>query len=151
MALLTGLLLLASAVWLGGLVAIFVVSRVAKRTIAPADRIAFFRLLGRRYGLLGTASLIVALGTGAALLRNRPWDGLLIATTTTSAALLLTTALGMAQAHRMTDRRRAMLQQPDDFALRTEVRRAGRTATALRIAIGVCSLALIAFGAVLST
>ena len=150
-AILTGLLLLASAVWLGGLVAIFVVSRVAERTIAPADRIAFFRLLGRCYGLVGTGALVVALGTGAALLRNRPWDGPLIATVAVSAVLLLVTALGMAQAHRMTARRRAMLRCPDDSALRAEVRRAGRTATALRIAIGMCSLALIAFGAVLST
>lgn len=151
MAVMTGLLILAAAVWLGGLVTIFVVSRVADRTLAPADRIAFFRLLGRCYGVVGTAALVLALGTGAALLRNRPWDGPLIATAATAAALLLVTALGMAQAHRMTTRRRAMLRRPDDSGLRTRVRRAGRTAAALRIAIGVCSLALVALGAVLST
>lgn len=150
-AILTGLLIVAAAVWLGGLVVIFVVARVAKRTLAPADRIAFFRLLGRRYGVVGTAALAIALGTGAALLRSRPWDGPLIATAATSAVLVLATALGMAQAHRMTAHRRAVLQRPADSGLQARVRRASRTATALRVAIGLCSIALVAFGAMLST
>ena len=45
---LEGLLILATAVWTGGLVAIFVVARVARHTLMPRDRVAFFRGLGRR-------------------------------------------------------------------------------------------------------
>ena len=50
---LTAVLLLATAVWIGGLVAIFVVARVAHATLGPAERVAFFRGLGRAYGLAG--------------------------------------------------------------------------------------------------
>lgn len=39
---LTGVLVFAAAVWVGGLVAIFVVARVASRTLRPAERVAFF-------------------------------------------------------------------------------------------------------------
>lgn len=44
---LDGLLIFAAAVWVGGLVAIFVVARVAQRTLEPRERVAFFRGLGR--------------------------------------------------------------------------------------------------------
>jgi putative copper export protein len=60
--------LLSAAVWVGGFVAIAVVARVARRTLEPAARIAFFRRLGRAYGVVGGGALVVALCTGAALL-----------------------------------------------------------------------------------
>ncbi|MGH3192754.1 MAG: hypothetical protein ACRDPY_50805 [Streptosporangiaceae bacterium] len=44
---LTAVLVLATAVWVGGLAAIFVVARVAHATLAAAERVAFFRGLGR--------------------------------------------------------------------------------------------------------
>jgi hypothetical protein len=40
---LTAVLVLATAVWVGGLVAIFVVARVACATLGMAERVAFFR------------------------------------------------------------------------------------------------------------
>lgn len=43
---LQGLLIFAAAVWTGGLVAIFVVARVARRTLQPAEGVTFFRGLG---------------------------------------------------------------------------------------------------------
>ncbi len=44
---LAAVLVLATAVWVGGLVAIFVVARVADATLRAAERVAFFRGLGR--------------------------------------------------------------------------------------------------------
>lgn len=62
---LTAVLVLATAVWIGGLVAIFVVARVAHSTLGAADRVAFFRGLGRAYGLVGGIALATALASGA--------------------------------------------------------------------------------------
>ena len=50
---LTAVLVLATAVWIGGLVAIFVVARVAHATLGTAERVSFFRGLGRAYGFVG--------------------------------------------------------------------------------------------------
>ncbi|MGH7498639.1 MAG: hypothetical protein ACREL3_07300, partial [Gemmatimonadales bacterium] len=55
---------LASAIWVGGLVAIFVAARAASRTLDPAQRVAFFRSLGRTYGVVGTTALLVAIVSG---------------------------------------------------------------------------------------
>ena len=71
------LLIVATAVWTGGLVAIFVVARVARHTLMPRDRMAFFRGLGRSYAPVGGIALAMALGCGAALLYGRAWDGTL--------------------------------------------------------------------------
>jgi hypothetical protein len=64
---LTGLLTLACSVWVSGLIAIFLVARVARRALLRVERVAF-RGLGRAYGPVGGAALGVALGCGAALL-----------------------------------------------------------------------------------
>lgn len=76
----SGLEILATSVWVGGLVAIAVVPRVATRTLDPGAEVAFFRALGRTYGVVGTLALALAYGAGAALLLDRPWDALLTAT-----------------------------------------------------------------------
>jgi hypothetical protein len=50
---LAAVLVLATAVWIGGLVAIFVMARVAHAPLGATERVAFFRGLGRAYGLAG--------------------------------------------------------------------------------------------------
>ena len=72
---LTAVLVLATAVWIGGLVAIFVVARVAQATLGAAERVAFFRSLGRAYGLVGGVVLTAALASGAVLAATYRWDG----------------------------------------------------------------------------
>jgi hypothetical protein len=148
---LTGILVFTSAIWLGGLTTIAVVARIADRTLEPRQRIEFFRGLGRAHGLIGTIALLVAFAAGAALLRDRPWGGLLTATATVAACLLGCAAAGMAQARRMTRLRLASRQHPDESGRAAQVRRGARNAALLRIAIGLCSLALVALGAVLSS
>jgi hypothetical protein len=146
---LEGFLVFAGAVWVGGLVAIFVVARVAQRTLQPRERVAFFRGLGRAYGPVGGMALAVALGCGAALLYGRAWGATLIAATVVAACLVVATGLGVAQARRMTRLRQAALRQPGDPELAGRVRRGAADAAVLRAAIAAFSLALIALGVLL--
>jgi uncharacterized membrane protein len=149
-AFLLGVFMLASCVWVGGYVAIAVVARVAVRTLEPAQRVAFFRGLGRSYLRVGAPALVVALGTGAGLAGDHAWDAALLATAVTAAALVGSLAVGVAQARRMTRLRVAALETPHDEPLVRRVRRGARAATLLRAAIGLLSLALIALGTLLA-
>ena len=151
-----GVFTLASCVWVGGYVAIAVVARVAARTLEPAHRVAFFRGLGRSYLRLGVPALVIALGSGAWLVRghaeDRPGaDGLVAAVAVVAAALLVSLAVGVAQARRMSRLRTAALAAPHDRPLTARVQQAARAATLLRAAIGLLSLALIALGSLLAT
>jgi uncharacterized membrane protein len=157
---LLGFLVLATSIWVGGYVAVAVVSRTAATVIDPADRVNFFRALGRAYLVLQVPSLLVALGTGYALLSQRSWNGVATAATVLAAALVVTLAWGVVQARRMGRVRRAALAAPDsadsadraDSAGRQEaVRRGARRAALLRAGLGVLSLALIALGSLLAT
>lgn len=147
----TGVLIFASTVWLGGLAAIAVVARVASRTLDPAARVAFFRGLGRSYGIVGTGSLAVVYGTGAALVYGRDWSGTLTATAVVATALAVTLTAGVVQARRMTRLRRQSLAHADDAGLADRVRRGAGRAGALRGLIALLSLALLALGVALGS
>lgn len=148
---LAGVALIAGAVWSGGLVAIFVVARVATGTMPRQVRVAFFRGLGRAYGIVGGVALVVALAAGAALLRDQPWSGLLTGTIATAAALIVVTVIGVVQARRMTRLRRAALRESGDARLAGRIRNGARSATVLRAAIAALTLALLILAAVLTT
>jgi uncharacterized membrane protein len=142
---------LATSIWVGGYIAIAVVARVAARTLLAPERVAFFRLLGRTYGMVGGAALFVAVGTGAALLRHRPWDAQLVAAALLATALIGFTAVGMAQARRMTRLRRAETQRPNDQDLAMKAAKGARVAILLRALIGLLSSILIALGSVMAS
>ena len=144
---LTAVLVLATAVWGGGLVAIFVVARVARATLGAAERVVFFRGLGRAYGL----ALAIALGSGAVLAAAYPWNGQLPASALVAAALVAATVAGMAQARRMARLRQDALRGPGRLELAAKVERGARNAAVLRAAIAVLSLALLALGTVIAT
>jgi hypothetical protein len=144
-------LVLASAVWIGGLVAIFVAARAANRTLRVAERVTFFHRLGRTYGLVGAIALVAALASGAVLASRHPWDGQLTASTVVAAGLVAATATGVTQARRMTLLRRNMLRHPGNTQLAAKVRRGAQRAGVLRAAIAVLSLALVALGSVIAT
>jgi uncharacterized membrane protein len=141
---------LAASIWVGGLVAIFVVARAASATLEPAQRIALFRSLGRSYGIVGSIALLVALGSGALLLRGHPWDGELITATIVAGALLVALAAGMAQARAMTRLRRRALTEPSS-GLDSQVRKGAALAAALRATIGVLTLVLVVLGSALAS
>ena len=150
-ALLGGAVVLCGAVWVGGFVVLVVVDQVACRTIDPPERVAFFQMLGRVYGIVGGLALTLGLAGGAFLVYDRRWDAVLTLTAVAAVALAAATVIGVAQARRMTRLRRAALDHPDDTALADRVRRGARTAGILRSLIGVVSLALLVLGVVLAT
>lgn len=142
MTLLTCVFVFAGCVWLGGLVAIAVVARVAGGTLPAARRVAFFRALGRAYGVVGGLALAVTLAAGGVLLAGDPWGGLRISVTAVAAALVVITLVGVAQARRMTRLRSRALTIPEDHAVADQVTGGGRRAFALRGAIALLSLTL---------
>lgn len=150
---LVGVLVLAAAVWVGGFVTLVVVTRVARRTVRPVERLAFFRALGRCYGVVGGVALLVGLATGAVLLSGRPWTGPLIAVVAVAGLLVVSIIVGVAQARRLTRLRRHALDDGEDAtenaALIDRVRAVARRAALLRAGIGGLSLALVALGALL--
>lgn len=148
---LTAVLVLATAVWAGGLVAIFVVARVARATLGPPERVAFFRGLGRAYGLVGGLALTIALASGAVLASAHRWDGQLTASAVVAAGLVAVTVAGVVQARRMTRLRQDALRDPGSLELTARIRRGARNATLLRAAIAALSLALIALGTLAAT
>jgi len=148
---LAAVLVLATAVWIGGLVAIFVVARVARASLRPAERVAFFRGLGRAYGLVGGTTLTVALASGAVLAATYRWDGQLAAGAVIAAGLAAATVAGVIQARRMTRLRQDALRDPSTPGLTAKVRRGARNAAVLRTAIAALSLALLALGTVIAT
>lgn len=143
--------LLASAIWVGGFVAIAVVARVARRALDPQQRIAFFRGLGRVYGIVGGVSLLVALGTGAALVHEPPSTPAELAAAATAAALLVVTAAGVRQARAMTRLRRRALAEAGDTSLAGTLRRDAHAAACLRATIGLLTVALVVLGAVIAS
>jgi hypothetical protein len=140
--------LVASSIWVGGLVTISVVAGAASATLDAAPRIEFFRALGRAYGIVGGLALLVAVGCGAALLSGHPWEWRLIVTAVLASNLLLVTATGIWQARRMTRLRRRALSDP---GLEETVRRGAIAAQALRGAIGLTTLALVGLAAALAS
>jgi hypothetical protein len=148
---LTAVLVLATAVWIGGLVAIFVAARVAHATLGVAERVTFFRGLGRAYGPVGGVALAAALASGAVLASARSWSGQLTASAAVAAALVAVTVAGVVQARRMTRLRQDALRTPGRPELTARVRTGARSAAVLRATIAALSLALLALGVVVAT
>lgn len=127
------------------------VARVAHATLGPAERVAFFRGLGRAYVLAGGMALTAALASGAILATTHRCDGQLTASTVVAAGLVAVTAAGVAQARRMTRLRQNALHHTGSPGLAVKVRRGARNAAVLRAAIAALSLTLLALGTVIAT
>jgi hypothetical protein len=141
--------LLGGAIWVGGFVAIAVVTRIARARLPAADQVAFFRSLGRDYGIVSTVALAVALGCGGGLLARR-WDGEATAAAVVAAAVVACTVAGVLQARGMTRLRHAALGGADP-GLEGRIRRGAARARVLRGLIGALSVALVALAAVIAT
>jgi uncharacterized membrane protein len=143
--------LLAACVWVGGLVAVAVVARVARRELDAAAGVAFFRSLGRSYGKVGGSALAVAVLTGTALLAQRGWDQAAGAAALLALALIVATVAGVAQARRMTRLRQRAVREPPDPTMSALIDRGARQALILRTTIGALTLALLTLGAALAS
>ena len=138
-----GLLVVGCSIWLGGYVTLIMVARTATATMAPPDRIAFFRIFGRRFGTLSTVALLGALASGGVLLGTRTWDGLSWAMVIVAAVLLLTLATGVVQARRMTRLRHSAIIAPGDPGIQRQIAVGSRYAIWLRAVLGAISLLLL--------
>jgi hypothetical protein len=136
--------LLATSVWVGSLVCLAVVANVARSTLGPDARVAFFRSVGRRYGPIGTGALAVMIGAGLAMAwPPSNWTNLQGAAVALAGALVVVTAVGMRQARAMTRLRRRALQEPQG-QLDAKVRSGAITASVLRGLIALTTIALLA-------
>ena len=137
--------LLAASIWIGSIVCLAIVAAEAGRALDAADRVVLFRGIGRRYAVVGTASLLVAIGAGA-VIAGRPseWSALTTASLASACGLVILTAAGMAQARRMTIARRRAAVAPDDAQAASEVRRGATTAAVLRGSMAVVTVTVVA-------
>ncbi|MPV35993.1 hypothetical protein [Georgenia subflava] len=142
---------LAAATWVGGLVAVIIVVRSAHVSLAPPQRVRFFRALGRRYlTVLGT-SFVLAVATGGWVLRANPWDAAMAALVLSIAALALSTVAGIVQARAMTRLRRRATGSPDDPQLADRVATVARRAIILRAVLTVLTLASVVLAVMVTT
>lgn len=126
--------LIGAAVWTGGLVFLAVAAAVARRTIPPEERIAFFRALGRRFAIVAAvaAAAIAATGIDMAIDRLASWSALLdtdYGRILFAKIVLFALALVEAAVHslvlgpRLGRLREELLEAPDDAALQARLRR----------------------------
>jgi len=126
--------LIAAAVWTGGLVFLGVAAGVARRTIPDAERIVFFRALGRRFAFLAAASALLIAATGADMASDRlaGWGALLdtdYGRILLAKIVLFALALVEAAVHsfvlgpRIGRLREAQLESPGDARLQVRLRR----------------------------
>jgi hypothetical protein len=149
-AVLIGIELFAASVWLGSLVCLAVVAAAARSSLDPAAQVAFFRSLGRRYGVVGNTALAAVIGVGLAMLwPPSSWGRLQDTAVALAGLLVLVTGVGIRQARSMTRLRRRRLDDPGNDELAQRVRRGARTAVVLRGLIGVVSVAALSVIAVL--
>ncbi|MGH2717211.1 MAG: hypothetical protein ACRDJU_01355 [Actinomycetota bacterium] len=136
---------LASSVWIGSLVCLALVASAARASLTPDARVALFRSLGRRYGIVGNGALALAIAVGLAMAGPpSSWSGLGDAAVVLTAALVVLTAAGVRQAQAMTRLRRRFLGNPTDEVLAGQVHRGGTVAAGLRGLIAAFTLAVVA-------
>jgi hypothetical protein len=140
--------MLAVSIWVGSLVCLALVAKVARDELNERSRVALFRRIGRLYGVIGTCSLVVAIGAGVTIAWPLSQVGRTgIAVFVLTGVLVLVTGAGMVQARRMTVRRRLAIEKPDDELVASAVRRGAEVAELLRGSIALLTLVILMLGA----
>jgi uncharacterized membrane protein len=125
--------LIGGAIFVGGMVMLGVVASAARGMIADRERIAFLRVVGRRFLWLGGIALLVAIATGSDMASDRDaWDQL---TDTTygktllaklilvGVVIVLTAVHSFGQGPALSGLREQALESPDDQDLQAAIRR----------------------------
>ncbi|MGC8472307.1 MAG: hypothetical protein ACP5PM_08450 [Acidimicrobiales bacterium] len=140
--------ILAASVWIGSLVCLAIVSQAARTELDAPARAALFRAVGRRYAIVGTGSLLVAIGDGLAMAwPPAEWSATVDSAVGLAGLLVLATAAGMAQARMMGTLQRRVVRTASDPAARHALRRGRKVATALRLAMAGATLAVVVLAA----
>ena len=140
--------MLAGSVWVGSLVCLALVARVASRHLDGPARVSLFRAIGRLYAVVGTGALVVAIAVGVVLAWPLPdASGTVVTALVLAGILVVLTGAGMAQARRMTLRRQHVLGAPRDPDGQRAVARGATAAGALRGAMAAVTFVIVVLGA----
>jgi uncharacterized membrane protein len=140
--------LLSAAIWIGGIVTLYVVGASARSALDDVSRVAFFRALGRRHGAVATPALMVALVTGGVLAGSPAgWSGWVWAALALALAMLAVTGLGVAQARSLSRLRTVALDVGAADPIHATVRSRAANAVVLRGAIALLTLLVVILGA----
>ncbi|WP_349897374.1 hypothetical protein [Parafrigoribacterium soli] len=139
---LLGIVTLGASLWIGGFVAIMIVSATSNKSLETKERIALFRGLGRGYLRVAVVAFLAVVVPGIVLLAFRPWDGYSLAIVVLAVALVIVTALGVRQARQLTRMRKAAAEASSEPTPAASLARKAVAARALRSAIGLLSLAI---------
>lgn len=138
-----------ASVWLGGLVCVAIVVRVSRRVLDESSQLALIRVLGRRYGVVGTISLLVAFVTYLLLLgRPSSWSIMCTTTVITWGFLILISWRAVIQARLTSALRRSVLETGSGSSASSTMLRSRKSANALRVVMGLTSMTVLVLVAV---
>ena len=103
--------------------------------------------VGRLYAIVGTGSLLVAIGTGLAMAGPPTWSATIDTAVALAGLFVLATAVGMAQARAMATFRRRAMSSPADPGARAATRHGRQVATALCLLMAADTLATVVLAA----
>src|SRR5450759_2895067 len=125
--------LISASIWVGGMACLAIVAKAARGVLDESSQVAFFRAVGRRYGIVGTASLLIAIAAGLALSwPPSSWSRTIDAALVLAGVLVVATVAGMTQARAMTALRRKVITNPGDSATVRALRRGRLLANGIR-------------------
>jgi hypothetical protein len=140
--------MIAACIWVGSLVCLALVANAARHVLDGRAQVAFFSAVGRPYGIVGSTSLLVAIGVGVALAwPPSSWSGTIAAAAALAGVLVILTAAGMVQARSMSRLRRRALSVPADGVDGRAVRRGRKLAGGLRAAMAAVTLTIVVLAA----
>jgi uncharacterized membrane protein len=140
--------LISASIWVGGMVCLVIVAKAARGVLDESSQVAFFRAVGRRYGIVGTASLLIATAAGLALSwPPSSWSRTIDAAVVLAGVLVVATIVGMMRARAMTALRRKAITNPGDSATEGALRRGRLLANVIRRLMALMTLAIVILAA----
>ena len=133
----------------------------ARRTLGDAERIAFFRAIGRRFLVVGGIALLVLIATGSDMVSERDaWDtlgegtygGTLLAKLIlVGVVIVLTLVHSLVQGPALSRLRERAASRPDDAALAAEIRHKAALAGVVSLLNLLATIAILVLAARLVT
>ena len=140
--------LITASIWVGGMVCLAIVAKAARGVLDESSQVAFFRAVGRRYGMVGTASLLIAIAAGLALSwPPSSWSRTIDAAVVLAGVLVVATIAGMMQARAMTALRRKLIANAGDSSTAVALRRGRLLANGIRGLMALMTLAIVILAA----
>jgi len=140
--------LITASIWVGGMVCLAIVAKAARGVLDESSQVAFFRAVGRRYGMVGTASLLIAIAASLALsLPPSSWSRTIDAAAVLASVLVVATIAGMMQARAMTALRRKLIANTRDSSTAVALRRGRLLANGIRGLMALMTLAIVILAA----